>query len=86
MKVNVTLNDDLLKRADEYAKNNYHTRSGLISLALSQYLAQQDCLSAIKGIAEAFKKIAERPELGKNDLEELERYEKFLNTYLDAFR
>ena len=38
VKINITLRDDLLERADLYASNNAVTRSGLISLALSQYL------------------------------------------------
>lgn len=38
VKINITMRDDLLERADRFAKNNAVTRSGLISLALSQYL------------------------------------------------
>lgn len=38
MKVQISLNDKLLERADKYANLNYLSRSGLISLALTNYL------------------------------------------------
>ena len=38
MKVQISLNDKLMERADKYADLNYLSRSGLISLALTNYL------------------------------------------------
>ncbi len=38
MKVTISLDDNLLKRIDDYAKKNGVKRSGLISIACSQYL------------------------------------------------
>ena len=40
MKVNVTLDDELMQRVDNYADRNYMSRSGLISIAVTQYLNQ----------------------------------------------
>ena len=36
MKVNISLDDELMKRLDDYADRNYMSRSGLISLACTQ--------------------------------------------------
>lgn len=44
MKVQITLDDKLVERLDEYADNNYMSRSGLISFATTQFLNQADCL------------------------------------------
>lgn len=82
MKVGITLDDELMKRIDEYADNNYMSRSGLISLACTQYLNTSDVAQAIKDMSLAMRKIADS---GKVDdetmeqLEDMERFCKFLN-------
>lgn len=38
VKINISVNPELLERMDIYSKNNAISRSGLISLAVSQYL------------------------------------------------
>lgn len=58
MKINITMNDELLERVDKYAKENYTTRSGLISLACVQYLNQQEATNAIQLMAAAMQRIA----------------------------
>ena len=45
MKVNITLDDELMARVDRYADENYMSRSGLISLATTQFLNQYDIVS-----------------------------------------
>lgn len=51
IKINISIRDDLLERADLYAEQNAVTRSGLISLALSQYL---DAMQKRPVVADAF--------------------------------
>ena len=51
VKINISIRDDLLERADLYAEQNAVTRSGLISLALSQYL---DAMQKKPVVADAF--------------------------------
>ncbi len=38
MKVQLSINDKLMERADEYAERNYLKRSDLFSLAINEYL------------------------------------------------
>lgn len=59
MKVNVTFNDDLMKRIDEYAERNYMSRSGLISFATTQFLNGQQLVSAVQDMSVCMRKIAE---------------------------
>ena len=60
MKVNVTLDDELMQRVDNYADRNYMSRSGLISLAVTQYLNQQEVILAIKDVSLAIQLVPER--------------------------
>lgn len=74
MKVNITLDDELMQRVDNYADRNYMSRSGLISLAVTQYLNQQEVILAIKDVSLAIRKVADT---GKMDHETIEQFEDF---------
>lgn len=76
MKVNITLNDDLLSRIDHYADSNYMSRSGLISLAVTQYLNAAEVTSAIKEMAVCIRKIADNGKVDHETMEQLEDFER----------
>lgn len=81
MKVNVTLDDKLLSRLDTYADENYMSRSGLISLACTQYLNSADIVRVVKEMGVAINKIADMGELDEDtqkQIEDLGRTMKFL--------
>ena len=59
MKVQISLDDDLMSRIDACADRSYMSRSGLISLACTQYLQQADMLDAVKRISFSCQKIAD---------------------------
>lgn len=52
-KFSVSMREDLLERADEYANLNGMTRSGLIALALSQYLRAVDAMPSMNKLIKA---------------------------------
>lgn len=79
-KINISINDDLLKRADKFGEDNFISRSGLISLSLSQYLAQQDVFVLLKGMNVAMKKIADKGEIDAETMEQLEDFERICNS------
>lgn len=76
MKVQITLDDNLVARLDEYAEDNYLSRSGCISLALTQYLNQQDVTKAIKDLAFSMRKIADTGKISAEQMEQLEDMER----------
>ena len=81
MKVNVTLDDKLLSRLDAYADENYMSRSGLISLACTQYLNSADVVRVVKEMGVAINKIADMGGLDEDtqkQIEDLGRTMKFL--------
>lgn len=81
-KVSISIDDELLQRVDSYAKNNYSNRSAVITASLSQYLLQNECLQAIKGISYAMNKIADTGSCDADTLKQLESYQTLLSVYM----
>lgn len=44
MKVQISIDDALMNKVDDYAKSHYLTRSGMFSMVLAQYLDYQDIM------------------------------------------
>lgn len=75
IKFNISADENLIARADAYAEKNYMTRSGLVSLALTQYLNQNDIVQAVNDIAISMRKIADNKELTEDEINELKNFE-----------
>ena len=81
IKVGITLDEELLRRVDEYAEENYLNRSSLISLATTQFLNASDVTKAVRDMAFAMRKIADAgvvDEDTKRQLEDFERLSKMI--------
>lgn len=76
MKLQISLNDDLLQRADRFAEDNYLSRSGLISQALVQYLNQNEYILAVKDLSVAVRKIADIGQIDDETMKQLEEFER----------
>ena len=50
-KVQISINDNLLKRLDDFADENYTSRSGLIQTAVTEYLNTREVLMLVKNIS-----------------------------------
>ena len=72
----ISLDDELLKRIDDYADDNYMSRSGLVSLATTQYLNANDTLSLLNDLTLAVKKIADEKQIDDALLEQIRDYER----------
>lgn len=79
MKINISLDDALVKRIENYADNNYMSRSGFISLACTQYLNSVDVNTAIKKLSLALNKIADTGEVDAETIQQLEDFERLAN-------
>ncbi len=82
-KVNISLDEDLLKRADDYADANYLTRSGLFTVALNQYLVQREAIAAVKQMSIAFKRIADSGKFDEKTISELAEFTKFADYFIE---
>lgn len=75
-KVQISIDEKLLDRMDTYADDNYLSRSGLITVAVSQYLNAADVTQCIKEMTIAMKKIAETGKVDHETMEQLEDFER----------
>lgn len=81
MKMQISLDEKLVERIDNYADENYMSRSGLISLACTQYLNSADVVRVVKEMGVAINKIADMGGLDEDtqkQIEDLGRTMKFL--------
>lgn len=76
MKVQITLDDALMERLDAYADENYMSRSGLVSLAVTQYLNANDVTKAVKEMAVCMRKIADNGIVDHETMKQLEDFER----------
>ena len=77
-KITISVNDDLLKRLDSYADNNYMTRSGFFSVSAIDYLNQKEAISAIRDVSLAVKKIADNGKIDSESMEKIEDFERLV--------
>ena len=84
IKVNITLDEELMRRVDEYAEENYLNRSSLVSLATTQFLNAADVTKAIKDMAFAMRKIADNGEIDDESRRQLEDFERLSRMLVGA--
>lgn len=84
MKINISIDDELLKRIDSYADDNYMSRSGLFSLAVVQYLNQQEAFKAIRDMSLCMRKIADTGKVDHETVEQLEDFERICKMIMGA--
>ena len=78
MKVQVSLDDDLMQRIDACADRNYMSRSGLISLACTQYLQQADMIDAIVRISYSCQKVADTGVVDDETMQKLDDFQRLV--------
>lgn len=76
MKVNISIDDELLTKMDEAADEMYTTRSGFITMAVSQVLASREAINAVKTMAIAVKKIADTGEIDDATRHQIEDFQR----------
>lgn len=75
-KINISIDDELLERADKYTESLYTSRSGLISMALASFMNSQECILAIKDMSLAMRKIADTGIVDDETMQQLKDFEK----------
>lgn len=76
VKLNITIDEELMRRVDEYCDENFLNRSALFSVAVSGHLNSYEAAKAVKDMALTMRKIADRGEVDPELLKELEQFEK----------
>lgn len=75
MKLQISLDDELVSRIDNCADRNYMTRSGFISQACVQFLNQNELVSSINRISYAVLKAAENNEIDEDTKRQMEEFQ-----------
>ena len=75
MKLQISLDDELVSRIDNCADRNYMTRSGFISQACVQFLNQNELVSSINRISYAVLKAAENNQIDEDTRRQLEEFQ-----------
>lgn len=75
-KVQITIDEKLLERIDNYADDNYMSRSGLLCLAAAQYLNANEVIGFVKDMSLAMRKIADTGNVDDETMAKLEDFER----------
>ena len=75
-KVQISIDDKLLDRIDNYADENYISRSGLISMAMCDYLNSKETMRLIKNLGVAVQKIADQGTIDEETMRQIEDFER----------
>lgn len=78
MKLNISMNDDLVARLEKLAGENYMTRSGIISVACAEYVNQVELVSLVKGLALSINKLASKGLADDEVADMLEDYQRLV--------
>lgn len=86
VKVQITLDEELLNSVDEYCDKNYMNRSWLISQALVQVINQQKMIDAIGNISIAMRNVSENGILDEDTKRQMEQFENLCKLFISAKR
>ncbi len=79
MKINVTINDNLLKEIDQYCEENYIPRSTFLATSANKVLKENQLISEFKKMNVTLEKIAEKNNATDEQLKELQEIQFMLN-------
>ena len=85
MRVNFNMPDELLKRLDEYAKENYISRSALMCQACDYFLTTKEVQKLLKQMTETMRRIAETNEINEQTQKEFEKFNAFASMLSGSF-
>lgn len=75
VKLQITLEEELLNSVDDYCDKNYMNRSWLISQALVQVLNQQKMIDSLVNVSIALKNVSEQGCIDDATKKEMEQFE-----------
>lgn len=77
-KISVSMDENLLKKIDDYVSKNYTNRSNLISQLCAQYLDQVKAMEMMDSLIFALNKIADKGEIDEDSKRQLDDFERLV--------
>lgn len=75
VKIQVTLEQDLLDRIEAYAERNGLSRSSMMAYAATQLMRTDEAISSMASVAASMRRIADSGEISEQDRKQLEQFE-----------
>ena len=82
VKVQITLEEDLLNQVDDYCDKNYMNRSWLISQSLVEVLNKQKMIYAIANISVSIRQVTESGNIDDDTRREFEKFEALCKIFM----
>lgn len=82
MRINISMDDSLVARLDDYCKKNYIKRSGFISSAVNRSLNESESLGYLKSLAFAMNKIADTSTIDSETKSILDDFARFAELFV----
>lgn len=76
IKVQITVDEELLNKIDDYADDNYTSRSSVFVQGAAQIVNQASLIAAVKNMSLAMRKIADTGIVTPDELKQLEDFER----------
>ena len=73
-KINISIDDALLAKIDRLADESYTSRSGFISMGMSQFVQSKEVISAIQSMSVSMARIASSNEIDAETKKELAEF------------
>jgi len=74
--VQITMQEELLSKLDEYAKSNFMNRSACISMICNQHLQALEVTKHLKDLTYSVKKLADGQDCDEETLKKIEDFER----------
>ena len=78
MRVNLSLSEELVSKLDKYAKDNFMTRSAVVSFACNQFLTSFEVVDLMRQVTLCMREIADKGAVDEKSMKELEDMEYLL--------
>lgn len=76
VKVQISMQEDLLNKIDDFAKSNFMNRSAFISMVCNQYLQAKEVTEHLKDLTFSVRKIADGQEVDEETMQKIEDFER----------
>lgn len=86
VRLNISLDETLLQRIDQFAEENFLSRSGLLSVAANEFINSSLLVTAFNDVAFSIRKIADNNQIDDESLKKLEDFEKVAKMLVSSSR
>lgn len=81
MRIQISIDDDLLERIDKFAVKNFMTRSALLQQSALSYIQSREFLSLLPDMSMTLKNIAAKEDLSDEDSKQIKDMENVVSMF-----